>query len=334
MYPYAMKSKLIVVTGAAGFIGSAVVWKLNAMGITDIIVVDRIGVEDDKWRNLAPLKYRDYVHADAFLEQARRGDWDKHVGAMIHLGANSSTTETDAKYLKQNNTDYTRRMAEFCLKNGTRFIYASSAATYGDGRFGYSDRHAGLAKLKPLNLYGWSKQKFDLWALKRGLLNRIVGLKYFNVFGPNEYHKGDMRSVVVKAYEQIRDTGAVRLFKSHRPDYADGEQVRDFLYVKDAVDMTVWFLDHRRANGIFNIGSGHTHTWNELARAVFKAMGKKETIIYAPMPKNIRDKYQYHTLADMRKIRVAGYRKRQTPFEAAVRDYVRHYLMKDTVLKA
>jgi len=249
------------------------------------------------------------------------------VRALIHMGAISSTTEMNADLLRRNNTEYTRTLAEYALRRGVRFIYASSAATYGDGHAGYSDDPAALERLQPLNLYGESKHRFDLLAKSRGWLDRIAGLKYFNVFGPNEYHKGDMRSVVLKSYEQIRGTGRVRLFKSHRPDYADGEQVRDFLYVKDAVDLTLFFLDRPSVHGIFNIGSGVTHTWKELVTPVFAAMGRPVTIEYIDMPAGIRDKYQYHTLADLSRLRAAGCARPLTPLDGAVQEYVREYLI-------
>lgn len=282
---------------------------------------------DEKNRNLTGLRFSEYLDADDFLARVSRGQFDRGVDALIHMGAISSTTATDAGLLRRNNTEYTQTLAEFAIRSGVRFIYASSAATYGDGQLGYSDDPAGLEKLQPLNLYGESKHRVDLWARGKGILDRIVGLKYFNVFGPNEYHKGDMRSVPLKAYEHIRDTGRVRLFKSHRPDYADGEQVRDFLYVKDAADMTLFFLDRPQSNGIFNVGSGRTHTWKELVAPVFSAMKKPVQIEYIDMPAAIRDKYQYHTQADMRRLLGAGYSTPLTPLDDAVREYVRDYLI-------
>jgi len=248
------------------------------------------------------------------------------------MGACSDTTEQDASYMIRNNYDFSKLLANWAAGQGQRFIYASSAATYGDGSQGFSDDEAELDKLQPLNIYGYSKQMFDLWARRASLLKRIVGLKYFNVFGPNEYHKGEMRSFVVKAFEQINTAGKVGLFKSHRPDYADGEQKRDFLYIKDAVDMTLFFLDNRKISGIFNIGTGAARTWNDLAKATFAAMNKEPNIEYIPMPDKLRDKYQYFTQADIAKLRTAGYKKEPTSLEDAIKDYVQNYLMKDEYL--
>ena len=321
---------MIVVTGGAGFIGSALVWGLNRRGRADILIVDRMPADrdsDPKSKNLKSLKYADYLDADAFLSKAGAGAFDSGVDAILHMGANSSTTETDVSHLRRNNTEYTQYLAEFSMRRGVRFVYASSAATYGDGSQGYSDDPDSLAGLRPLNFYGWSKQWFDQWAASKGWLDRIAGLKYFNVFGPNEYHKGDMRSVVVKAYEQIRAAGRVRLFKSHRPDYADGEQVRDFLYVKDAVDATLFFLDHPGANGLFNIGSGRANTWKALVTPVFDALNLPVDIEFIDMPVDIRSRYQYHTEADPRRLRAAGFRGILTPLGDAVREYVRDYLV-------
>ncbi len=326
---------MIIVTGGAGFIGSALVWRLNQAGVRDVLIVDRLASDeskDAKRRNIEPLSFANYMDADEFLAAVTAGRFDRGVRAILHLGAISSTTETDADLLRRNNTDYTRVLAEFAIHSGVRFIYASSAATYGDGSNAYADDIESLQQLRPLNLYGESKHRFDLWAKSRGILDRIVGLKYFNVFGPNEYHKGDMKSVVVKAYDQIRRTGTVRLFKSCNPLYADGEQVRDFLYVKDAVDMTLFFLDRPKVNGIFNIGSGLTHTWKQLVTPVFHALNVPVAFDFIDMPAEIRDKYQYHTLADMRRLRAAGYDAPVTPLNRAVSEYVRDFLIPDRVL--
>lgn len=321
---------MIIVTGAAGFIGSAIVWGLNRRGRRDIIAVDRMArppESDPKWANLEPLSYDDLLDADGFLTDVTRGKFDRGVDAIIHMGANSSTTETDEKHLRENNTEYTRTLAEYALRCSVRFIYASSAATYGDGSRGYRDGTDFLDGLQPLNLYGWSKHKFDLWARDRKRFDRIVGLKYFNVFGPNEYHKGDMRSVVVKAFEQIRRTGRVKLFKSHHPDYADGEQVRDFLYIRDAVDMTLFFLDHPGVAGLFNIGSGNASTWKNLVTPIFHAIGRPVDIEFIDMPQNLREKYQYHTLADMSRLSAAGYTHACAPLAESVEEYVRDFLV-------
>jgi len=322
---------MIIVTGGSGFIGSALVAGLNARGITDILIVDILG-KDEKWKNLRNLRFTDYIESDNFLNLISAGRFNLPVKAIFHLGACSSTTETDASYLIKNNFEYTKTTAAFAIDKKTRFIYASSAATYGDGAKGFSDDESKLAQLQPLNMYGCSKQMFDLWAQNNGMLNKIVGLKYFNVFGPNEYHKADMRSFVLKGFQQIKQTAKVRLFKSYKPDYADGGQRRDFLYVKDAVDMTLFFLDNKKANGIFNIGTGSARSWLDLANALFAAMGQKPDIEFIDMPPNVRNQYQYFTQADIGKIRAAGYKKDITPLEDAVKDYVQNYLIPDRYL--
>ncbi len=316
---------MIVVTGGAGFIGSALVHALNRRGCTEISVVD---IEDhpEKKNNLALLKFSRLVSPDTFLEQVFAGSL-KGVDTLFHLGACSSTTETDVDFLNRNNFQFTQHLARYCLGRGIRFIYASSAATYGDGQQGYSDDVSRLATLKPLNPYGQSKQDFDVWAQQEGVLDRMVGLKYFNVFGPNEYHKEDMRSMVLKGYEQIRDTGKIRLFKSYHNEYGDGQQVRDFIYVQDAVAMTLFFQDHPEINGLFNVGSGQARCWNDLARAIFEAMNREPVIEYIEMPDSIRDQYQYHTCAEVGKIRDAGYDLPTLSLEDAVSDYVSHYLI-------
>ncbi len=324
---------MIIVTGGAGFIGSAIVAGLNSRGIDDVVIVDILG-SDEKWKNLRRLRFADYVEADDFLEMLTAGKIDWPIEVIFHMGACSDTTERDASYMIRNNYDFSKILANRAVQDGIRFIYASSAATYGDGSQGFSDDEAELDKLQPLNIYGYSKQMFDLWARRAGLLKRIVGLKYFNVFGPNEYHKGEMRSFVVKAFEQINAAGKVRLFKSHRPDYADGEQKRDFLYIKDAVDMTLFFLDNRKIAGIFNIGTGQARTWNDLAKATFAAMNKEPHIDYIPMPENLRDRYQYFTQADITKLRTAGYKKEPTSLEDAIKNYVQNYLQKNEHLGA
>jgi len=319
-----MESRKIVVTGAAGFIGCNIVKALNARGRDDIIVVDALG-HDDRWRNLAELRFADFLHKDEFR---RRVLEDRPMGldAVIHMGACSSTTETDADYLADNNTRYTRDLCEWCLRHNVRFVYASSAATYGDGSLGYADDADLTPRLRPLNMYGYSKQMFDLWALRNGLFDRIVGLKYFNVYGPHEDHKGDMRSVVHKAFHQILETGGVNLFKSYRPEYADGEQVRDFIYVRDAVDATLHFLDRRDVSGLFNCGTGKARSWLDLARAVFAAMGREPKIDFIDMPESLRPKYQYHTQSDATRLRGAGFTAAFTELEDGVRDYVQNHL--------
>ena len=316
---------MIVVTGGAGFIGSAIIASLNSRKITDILVVDQLGT-DEKWKNLRNLVYTDYMEKTDLLETIIEDKLDRPVEAVFHLGACSDTTETDASYLLKNNYEYTKLLAQWATSNEIRFIYASSAATYGDGEAGFKDDEGSLEILRPLNMYGYSKHMFDLWAQRTGLLNRIVGLKYFNVFGPNEYHKGHMSSFIIKAFEQINAGGTVRLFKSYENDYADGEQVRDFVYVKDAVEMTLFFLDNPNLGGLYNIGTGRARTWNDLVTAVFAAMGKEPKIEYIDMPDSIRNQYQYFTRAEISKLREAGYEKEITSLEDAIKDYVQNYL--------
>ncbi len=324
---------MIIVTGGAGFIGSAIVTALNARGNDDILIVDVLG-SDQKWKNLRKLRFADYVEADDFFEMLAADEINWPVEAIFHMGACSDTTETNCTFLIDNNYGYSKLLANWAVEDGIRLIYASSAATYGDGSNGFPDNHKHLDRLLPLNMYGYSKHIFDLWAKRIGLLDSAVGLKYFNVFGPNEYHKGNMRSFVIKAFEQINDSGSVGLFKSYKPDYADGEQQRDFLYIKDAVDMTMFFLDNPKINGIFNIGAGKARTWNDLAKATFAAMNKEPNIEYIPIPQNLRDKYQYFTQADITKLRKAGYNKETTSLEDAIKDYVQNYLQKDEYLGA
>jgi ADP-L-glycero-D-manno-heptose 6-epimerase len=318
----------ILVTGGAGFIGSAIVWALNRGDCENIAIAD-FPPSGAKERNLAALRFRDYLPPDALLTKAASG-WLRKFDFIFHMGACSSTTETNIDYLRRNNYEYTKTLAEAALASGTRFVYASSAATYGDGAAGMEDTgYENLERLKPLNPYGESKHAFDVHAWKAGWLDHIVGLKYFNVFGPNEGHKGDMRSVVHKSYEQVRESGTIRLFRSHRPDFADGEQRRDFIYVKDAVAMTLHLAQNRSAAGLFNIGSGVAHTWNELAHAVFSAMQVPARIEYVDIPEPIRARYQYSTVANIAKLRQMGYSDSITPLRDAVYDYVRAYLVPD-----
>jgi len=318
----------IIVTGGAGFIGANVVKRLNELGEDKIFIVDNLSISE-KWKNLVDLSFEDYIHKDRFIDELKKDKFKLSVKAIIHLGARSSTTEKDMDFLMENNYEYTKELAKWSIKSNVRFIYASSAATYGDGSIGFSDNHYLIPKLSPLNAYGYSKQIFDLWALKKGFLDKIVGLKYFNVFGPRENHKGDMRSMVLKAYEQIKRDGKIRLFKSYNPKYKDGEQLRDFIYIKDAVEMTLFFLEHPKLNGIFNVGTGIPRSWNDLAKAVFSALGTNPKIEYVDMPYEIRDKYQYFTKAEMDKIRKSGYTKPTLSLEEAVKDYILNYLEKN-----
>ena len=316
----------IVVTGGAGFIGSALVWALNQRGLDNILVVDRLG-KTEKWRNLVPLKFDDYVEADTFRQRVAGSRGLEDVTCFLHLGACSSTRELDCGFLMDNNYAYTQEMAHWALVRGVRFLYASSAATYGGGEAGYGEEVA-LHSLRPLNPYGYSKHAFDLYAQRQGWLQRAVGLKYFNVFGPNETHKQDMRSVVNKAFEEIKATGKVSLFRSHRAEFRDGEQRRDFLYVKDAVEMTL-HLAGADCAGLMNLGSGQASTWLELIRPVFAAMGSPESIGFVDMPEGLRERYQYYTCADLKGLRASGYASSGWPLAQAVDDYVRNYLLRD-----
>lgn len=320
--------KIVAVTGAAGFIGRNTVAELNRRGENHLLLVDELGT-DDKWRNLVGLEYEDILSPGEFLTGLEDGEL-KELSAIVHLGACSSTTERDADYLLQNNYRYTRTLAEWSVKNGVRFVYASSGATYGDGSRGYDDADSSTPQLAPLNMYGYSKHMVDLWALRRGLFasgkGSIVGLKYFNVYGPFEDHKGDMRSVINKSYTQILKEGKVQLFKSYVPEYADGEQMRDFLYVKDAVNVTLHFLEDRHTGGLFNCGTGEARTWKSLAQAVFHAMERKPQIEFIEMPETLRGKYQYFTEAKMDKLRAAGYTAPFATLEEGVKSYVDEYL--------
>jgi ADP-L-glycero-D-manno-heptose 6-epimerase len=316
----------ILVTGGAGFIGSAIVWALNRRGCENILISDFLR-ESDKWKNLAPLKYADYLEADdletLILNQPQQL---ADVRTIFHLGAHSSTTEMDAAYLVRNNYEYTKALAHFALEGGRRFLYASSAATYGAREIGLRE-DLRLSSLRPLNMYGYSKQMFDCYAQRAGILETMTGLKYFNVFGPNEAHKSDMSSLVYKAFHQIEEAGQVRLFKSYRPEYPDGGQKRDFVYVKDAVDATLWLAENVTGGGLFNVGSGRATTWLTLVDALYTALERKPKVEFIEMPVSMRSKYQYYTCADLAKLRSAGYQNGQTSLTAAVQDYVRNYLV-------
>ncbi len=320
----------ILLTGGAGFIGSAMLWRLNEAGIKEIIVVDHLG-KTEKWKNLVQKSFENYFEKDKFLDYLESGRLNKKIDAVIHLGACTSTTEQNATYMMENNYEYSRRIAEWALKNKKRFLYASSAATYGAGDNGYSDKDEITTRLKPLNIYGYSKHLFDLWVLKNRLQKEFTGFKFFNVFGPNESHKGDMRSMVNKGYRQIKRTGKIRLFKSHKGEYKDGEQKRDFIYVKDVVELVYYFLEHPNKTGIYNVGTGTAKSWNDLARALFLALGMEDNIEYFDMPEVLRGKYQYFTQADPGKLKKAAPAHKFFELKNAVKDYV-GYLEKEAYL--
>ncbi len=319
---------MIIVTGAAGMIGSGVVRYLNDRGFTDLLLVDDLK-QGDKWKNLVGKQFIDLISRHHILTylQGREGD----VDAVIHLGACSDTVETDADYLMENNFRFSVRLAEWALSHNKRFIYASSAATYGDGRLGFSDDESQIEELRPLNMYAFSKQLVDLWMKREKVLKNVVGLKYFNVYGPNEYHKGRMASMVLKMTQKVAQEGSIQLYKSNEPRFTDGGQCRDFIYVKDAVRMTCAFLDNRDVCGLFNIGQGQPTTWNELAFALFQSLGKEPQIDYIDMPVDLSRQYQNYTCADMRKFNKIfssdiQHAQIMSP-QNAVREYVQDYLL-------
>ncbi len=318
---------MIAITGGAGFIGSVMLWKLNQVGITDVLIVDELGTTE-KWKNLVGLRYADYIHKTLFLQKLLSDDFPRFE-AIIHLGANSSTTECNVEELMQNNYAYTKDLVTYAVRRSIRFIYASSAATYGDGAHGYKDDHERLPQLRPLNAYAYSKHLFDLWAYRHRLLDKVVGLKFFNVFGPNEYHKGDMASVVYKAFNQILAEGKVRLFKSHKAGFNDGEQMRDFVYVKDCVEVMYWLLQNRHIHGLYNLGTGKARSFKDLVTATFNAMQKPVNIEYIPMPEHLRQKYQYFTEADMTKLASTGCPIQFRSLEESIFDYVQSHLLKE-----
>lgn len=316
---------MYIITGGAGFIGSAMLWQLNQQGIDDVVLVDHLGT-DDKWRNLVKLTYADYIHRERFRELLQRDALPWKVEAIIHLGACSDTTEADGDFLMENNFQFSRDICRYALDKGARFIQASSAATYGDGSLGFSDDPDLLPKLRPLNLYAYSKHLLDLWLVRHGLDKEVASLKFFNVYGPNEYHKGEMRSVACKAYKQITKHGDLELFRSTSPDISDGEQKRDFVYVKDCTALMSWLLENRHVNGIHNVGSGRARSFNDLGRAVFSAMQRSCRITYVDMPRMLHGKYQNFTQADMNWLDKVGCPIKMTSLEDGVTDFVQNYL--------
>jgi ADP-L-glycero-D-manno-heptose 6-epimerase len=315
---------MIIVTGAAGFIGSCLVEKLNSERYFDLVLVDDFS-DDKKNKNLEGKKFTAKIHRDDFMDWLKQNQ--KLVQFVFHLGARTDTTEFDKSIFDRLNLNYTKDVWSACVEYGLPLVYASSAATYGEGENGYDDAHSLVEKLKPLNPYGESKNEFDKWALKQERKPYFwAGLKFFNVYGPNEYHKGRMASVVFHAFNQIKQTGKMKLFRSHNPKYKDGEQLRDFIYVKDAVDVCFFLMLHRKNSGIYNLGTGKARTFHDLVRNVFTSMDKKESIEFIDTPADIRDKYQYFTEAKMEKLRKAGYNKPFTSLEEGVKDYVTNYL--------
>ncbi|MEW5759051.1 MAG: ADP-glyceromanno-heptose 6-epimerase [Candidatus Omnitrophota bacterium] len=323
-------AKKIILTGGAGFIGSCFLSKLNQEGESNIFVVDELGC-DLKWKNLVNKKFIDYFEKNDFIGDLASKIKAKDIKAIFHIGACSSTTENNASFLIKNNYEYSKALAKFALDNDIDFYYASSAAVYGNGSFGYSDDDIATLKLRPLNMYGYSKLIFDQWVITNKLTNNFTGFRYFNVYGPNEYHKEDMRSMVVKAYEQIKKDKKIKLFKSYMPEYKDGEQKRDFIYIRDVVNLMYQFYEKNNVKGIFNIGTGIARTWNDLAKAIFKSLNLELNIEYIDMPNILKEKYQYFTQADLTKLKKSGIKYTPTGIEEGVKDYV-NYLNTDSFI--
>lgn len=323
-----MHKKIIILTGGAGFIGANLLQSLNDRGEDNIVVVDSLH-NSQKWKNLSGKIFYDYLDKTLFIDSIRNNKFNGSlIKAIFHLGACSKTTEQNADYLIENNTIYTRDLALFSIKNNIPFYYASSAATYGSGEKGYEDNENKIYELRPKNMYGYSKQLFDLWAYKNKWFDKITGFKFFNVFGPYEYHKIGMTSIVYDAYKQILSEGKVKLFKSDLFEYKDGEQVRDFIYVKDVVNVILWFYDNPSYHGLYNLGRGERNTWKFMVESVFKALNKEPKIEYIDMPSILKGKYQYHTLADMSKtIRVCPLKF--SSLESSINEYVNDYLIKE-----
>ena len=316
---------MIIVTGAAGFIGSCLVSKLNALGKTNLVLVDDF-TDAEKNKNLEGKQFEQKIERNIFI------DWfienATEVSAVYHIGARTDTTEFDIAIFDELNLNYSKDLWSICAENSIPFIYASSAATYGMGEFGFDDSHEVVEKLIPLNPYGDSKNDFDKWALEQEYHPPFwAGFKFFNVYGPNEFHKSRMASVIFHAVKQIKETGGMKLFRSHNPEYKDGEQLRDFVYVKDVVEALTFMMEQKQQSGLYNLGSGNARTFNDLVNATFSALGKESAISYIDTPEDIRDKYQYFTEANMQKLKAVGYAKQFTTLESGVKDYVQHYLV-------
>ncbi|STO31848.1 ADP-L-glycero-D-manno-heptose-6-epimerase [Fusobacterium necrogenes] len=328
---------MIIVTGAAGMIGSAMVWKLNEMGRNDIVVVDKLRTEE-KWLNLRKRDYADWVDRDELFNWLANSANAEKITGVVHMGACSATTERDGDFLMENNYGYSKKLWDFCAIRQIPYIYASSAATYGAGELGYNDdvTPEELKKLQPLNKYGYSKKIFDDWAFKQSIApKQWCGLKFFNVYGPQEYHKGRMASMVFHTFNQYRDNGGVKLFKSYRDEFKDGEQLRDFVYLKDVVDVIYFLLTEKVESGVYNIGTGKARSFLDLAMATMRAASNnselkvEDVVEFIPMPEDLKGKYQYFTQATMEKLKRAGYTKKFTSLEDGVRDYVQNYLAKE-----
>ena len=317
---------MIAVTGAAGFIGSCFVRTLNEKGVNDILIIDSLG-QDDRWNNLATKRFRGIEHPEVFKRKCSEGVYDaKDITALIHLGACSSTTERNAEFLLENNYRYSIAMAQFAMAHDIPFLYASSAATYGAGEQGYNDAQS--IGLRPLNMYGYSKQLFDEWMIDNGYDSSAIGIKFFNVFGPNEYHKGDMASMIFKSWKQVISQGYISLFASDIKEYPDGGQMRDFIYVKDACEVMWNMLATKSPKGIVNLGTGKARTWNDLAQAVFSALGKEADIRYVSMPDSLKGQYQYYTQAEMSKLQTSPSAYAFMELEDSIAEYVMHHLQK------
>lgn len=316
---------MIILTGGAGFIGSCFLQKLNSNNITNIIIVDNLG-SSEKWKNLVGKKFIDFIHKDNFLEKINNNHFGNNIQVIFHFGACTDTTERNADYMLYNNYTYSKELAKYAIKNNIRFIYSSSAATYGNGENGYKDTD--FYNLRPLNIYGYSKHLFDLWVLENNYDNYFTGLKFFNVFGPNEYHKKDMASMVYKSYKQVLENNKIMLFKSNHKDYQDGEQKRDFIYVKDVVEV-IWNIYNSNIMGIYNLGTGQASTWNQLAYAVFNSLGKEANIEYVDMPENLAEQYQNFTQADMKRLKGKNVLPSFYSLNEAIEDYIKNYLTKN-----
>ena len=316
---------MIIVTGAAGFIGSCLVSKLNNLGQNNLVLVDDFS-SSLKNKNLVGKKFLFQIERNIFINWLKENSF--RISAVYHIGARTDTTELDVSIFNELNINYSKDLWKICVQYKIPFIYASSAATYGMGEFGFIDSHKVVEKLTPLNPYGDSKNDFDKWVLSQELLPPFwAGFKFFNVYGPNEFHKGRMASVIFHAVNQIKETGEMRLFRSHNPDYKNGEQLRDFVYVKDVVEVLTFMMQEKKANGLYNLGSGKASSFNALVNATFQALGRECVISYIDTPHDIRDKYQYFTQANMKKLKLSGYSKSFTDLHSGVKDYVQNYLM-------